>query len=79
MAFVRNGHRVLWTAATLSSTPPPPPSLLATEGEIMEELLLEFTALFQEPSELLPSRNRTHRIHRRGGLQAAASSSCQAA
>jgi hypothetical protein len=56
LAFVCNGHRVLWTAATSGSTPPPPPSLLATKGEIMEELLLEFTPLFQEPSGLPPHR-----------------------
>jgi hypothetical protein len=45
LVFVRNGYRVLWTAAVSGSTPPPPPSLLATEGEIMEVLLLEFTPL----------------------------------
>jgi hypothetical protein len=29
----------------------------------MEELLLEFTSLFQEPSGLSPHQNRTHHIH----------------
>jgi hypothetical protein len=36
---------------------------LATKREIMEELLLESVPLFQEPSGLPPSQNRTHRIH----------------
>jgi hypothetical protein len=40
-----------------------PQSLLAAKGEIMEELLLEFAPLFQEPSGLPPSQNRTHCIH----------------
>jgi hypothetical protein len=29
----------------------------------MEELLLEFTPLFQEPTSLPPARSRAHRIH----------------
>jgi hypothetical protein len=36
---------------------------LAAKREIMEELLLESVPLFQEPSGLPPSQNRTHRIH----------------
>jgi hypothetical protein len=45
LAFVHDGHRILWTAAASGSTSPPPPSLLSTEGEIMDELLLEFAPL----------------------------------
>jgi hypothetical protein len=45
LVFVCNVYHVLWTAAASGSTPPPPPSLLATEGEIMEVLLLEFAPL----------------------------------
>jgi hypothetical protein len=63
MAFVCNGHRVLWTAAASDSIPPPPLSLLSTTGELMDELLQEFSPLLQEPSGLPPSQNRTHNIH----------------
>jgi hypothetical protein len=55
LAFVRNGHRVLWfTMAT--------PSLLAAFADIMFELLAHFVPLFEEPSGLPSTRQRCHQI-----------------
>jgi hypothetical protein len=36
---------------------------LSAEGELMEELLHEFLALFQEPTGLPPPQNMMHMIH----------------
>jgi hypothetical protein len=63
LAFVRNNHWVNWSAAAAGSTPTPPPLLLAMDSELMDELLQEFTPLFQEPTRLPPARSRAHRIH----------------
>jgi hypothetical protein len=52
MAFVRDGHRVMW--ATPDTAIAPPTSLLAASGDIMEELLDEFDPLFIGPTELPP-------------------------
>jgi hypothetical protein len=61
--FIRNGHHVLWATVASGSTIPLPPSLLSAEGELMEELLHEFLALFQEPTGLPPPQNMMHMIH----------------
>jgi hypothetical protein len=50
MALVRNGHHVLW----MTTDAPPQPSLLTAEGNLMDELLLRFNALFTEPTGLPP-------------------------
>jgi hypothetical protein len=50
MAFVRNRHRVLW----MTVDTPPQPLLLIAEGDVMEEFLLHFNALFTEPTGLPP-------------------------
>jgi hypothetical protein len=59
LAFVCNRHRVLWTTADM----PPQPSMLITEGDLMEELLLLFDALFTEPTGLSLQQDHCHHIH----------------
>jgi hypothetical protein len=59
MAFVRNGHHVLWTTADA----PPQASLLSTKGDLLQELLLHFDVLFAEPTGLPPPRDSCHHIH----------------
>jgi hypothetical protein len=63
LAFVRNGHRVVWSAALSSPTLSSPATLLVMEGDLMDLLLQEFEGLFQEPTGLPPERSRSHRIH----------------
>jgi hypothetical protein len=46
MAFVRNGHRNLWTATDMT---PSPPHLLATDDDLMDDLLSQFEAVFVTP------------------------------
>jgi hypothetical protein len=58
MAFVRNGHHVLWTTADA----PPQPSLLSAKDDLLEELLLHFNTLFIEPTSLPPPWDRCHHI-----------------
>jgi hypothetical protein len=59
MAFVRHGHRVLWQT---TKTPPASPVLMATDADLMGDLLDNFTDLFVEPSGLPPPRDRCHEI-----------------
>jgi hypothetical protein len=56
MSFVRHGCAVRWSA----SAPPESlgPTIVAASGEVLEELLLRFTALFAEPTGLPPQRQR---------------------
>jgi hypothetical protein len=42
---------------------PPQPLLLIAEGDVMEEFLLHFNALFTEPTGLPPPWNHWHHIH----------------
>jgi hypothetical protein len=56
MAFVRNGHHVRWAMEGAA----PEPTLLAVEGDLMEELLLCFHALFAELSGLPLEWERCH-------------------
>jgi hypothetical protein len=58
ITFVRNGHWVLWTAASNS----PRVLLHSVTPDLMVELLHEFTSLFVEPTGLPPQRSRCHRI-----------------
>lgn len=58
IAFVHNGHRVIWSAASSS-----PRALLDTvTPNLMAKLLHEFAPLFAEPTGLPPQRSRCHRI-----------------
>jgi hypothetical protein len=59
MVFIRNGHHVLWTTTGV----PPLPSMLSAEGNLLEELLLYFDALFTEPMVLPLPRDHCHHIH----------------
>jgi hypothetical protein len=59
MAFVRNGHRILWTAA---DTTPSPPHLLVADGDLLNDLLSQFEAVFATPVGLPPARDHCHRI-----------------
>jgi hypothetical protein len=59
MAFVQNGHKVLWQVVTDDTVLP---VLMAAEGEMMDELLLHFSMLFTEPSGLPPQRACHHQI-----------------
>jgi hypothetical protein len=46
LAFVWNGHHIIWTAVAVGSTSPLPSSLFATESKLLDELLQEFVPLF---------------------------------
>lgn len=59
MAFVRNGARVLWTAA---ASPALPPGINTAALDLMEDLLAAFQSLFVEPLGLPLARSRCHRI-----------------
>jgi hypothetical protein len=59
MGFVRNGCRVFWTA---TPTSPGRTVLMATTPDLLDELLLQFTAIFEEPSGLSPERRQSHQI-----------------
>jgi hypothetical protein len=50
MAFVRNGHQVVWLVTKLAMLH----SLLAPPPNPMEELLFTFKPLFTEPAGLTP-------------------------
>jgi hypothetical protein len=56
ISFVRHGRAVRWSA----SAPPDPlgPTITAASGEILEELLLQFVALFVEPTGLPSQRHQ---------------------
>jgi hypothetical protein len=59
IAFMRNGHHVLWTAV---GSPTPSPCLAAVSVDLMEDLLQRFASLFNTPTGLPPPRDRQHRI-----------------
>jgi hypothetical protein len=59
IAFMRNGHHVLWTAAGSST---PSPCLVAVSADLMEDLLQSFASLFDTPTGLPPPRDRQHHI-----------------
>jgi hypothetical protein len=59
IAFVRNGHHVLWTAV---GSPTPSPYLAAVSADPMEDLLQSFASLFDTPTGLPPPQDRQHRI-----------------
>jgi hypothetical protein len=65
IAFVRNGHRVLWIAV---AHPTAPPSLCTVSGDIMGDLLAHFAPLFVEPSVLPPPCQRLHQIRLAPGM-----------
>jgi hypothetical protein len=56
MAFIRDGHRVVWSAAASSPTPP---TLLASSTNVMEDLLQQFASLFEVPRGLPPPLPRS--------------------
>jgi hypothetical protein len=56
MAFMRNGHRVTWTA--LDTVMPSPAPLFTATDDIMEALLEKFETLFATPCGLLLVRAR---------------------
>jgi hypothetical protein len=51
MAFVRNGHPILFTTAISSSSQL---TLMVVDGDLMDDLLLHFDNLFTKPSSLPP-------------------------
>jgi hypothetical protein len=51
IAFVRNGRRVQWTMAGMTS---PTPSLAAASVDLLLDLLQEFSSMFQDPTGLPP-------------------------
>jgi hypothetical protein len=59
IAFVRNGHHVLWIAA---GSPTLSPCLAVVSADLMEDLLQSFASLFDTPTGLPPPRDRQHRI-----------------
>jgi hypothetical protein len=58
LAFICNGRRVIWTASLANSM-----ALLATDDELMEALLQDFSPLFREPLGLPLPRSHAHQIH----------------
>jgi hypothetical protein len=62
---VRNGHNVLWTAASLASSPS---TALAAIDDVLEDLQLRFADLFAEPSGLPPVRPRCYQINLLPGM-----------
>jgi hypothetical protein len=59
MGFVRNGRRVFWTA---TPTSPGRTALMATTPDLLDKLLLQFAAIFEETSGLPPERRQRHQI-----------------
>jgi hypothetical protein len=59
MAFVRNGHHVLWQTP---DTLPAHPVLMVADADLMEDLLSTFSNLFIEPTGLPPQQDRYHEI-----------------
>jgi hypothetical protein len=59
IAFMRNGHHVLWTAA---GSPTPSPCLAVVSAGLMEDLLHSFASLFDTRTGLPPPRDRQHCI-----------------
>jgi hypothetical protein len=55
LAFVRNGHHVLWTAI---GAPDLHLSLLTPSAELLDDLLLTFDTVLTEPTGLPPLRQR---------------------
>jgi hypothetical protein len=67
LAFVQNGHHVVWMAAVPQA---PQPCLLAALTELLEDLLAAFDDLFAEPTRLPPQRQRCHHIRLFPGTEA---------
>jgi hypothetical protein len=63
LAFVHDGHRVVWSATSPRPAPSSLAMLLVVEGDLMNTLLQEFEGLFQEPTGLPPARSCSHKIH----------------
>jgi hypothetical protein len=63
LAFIRGGHRVVWSTTSSRPVPSSRTTLLAVEGDLMNMLLQEFEGLFQEPIGLPPACSHSHRIH----------------
>jgi hypothetical protein len=59
MAFVRNGHHVLWQ---ITDAPPAHPVLMAADADLLEDLLSTFSSLFTEPAGLPLQWDRYHEI-----------------
>jgi hypothetical protein len=59
IAFMRNGHHILWTAV---SSLMPSPCLAVVSTNLMEDLLQSFASLFDTPTGLPPPQDRQHRI-----------------
>jgi hypothetical protein len=59
IAFLRNGHHVLWTAA---GSPTPSPCLDVVSVDLVEDLLQSFASLFDTPTDLPQPCDRQHRI-----------------
>jgi hypothetical protein len=69
MDFVRNGHRVRWTATDVTPTPP---HVLATSTDLMDDLLAQFEHVFTTPVRLTMVRNHCHRIRLLPGMESVA-------
>jgi hypothetical protein len=59
LAFVPNGRHVLWSAA---ASPLSTPTLAAASLDMMDDLLLQYTRLFDTPIGLPPDCKCCHRI-----------------
>jgi hypothetical protein len=59
IAFVCNGHHVLWTTV---GSPTPSPCLVAVSTDLMEDLLQNFASLFDTPTGLPPPWDHQHCI-----------------
>jgi hypothetical protein len=59
MAFILNGHHVLWQTP---DTPLAHPVLMVVDADLLEDLLSTFSNLFVEPTGLPPQQDRYHEI-----------------
>jgi hypothetical protein len=66
LTFMHDGHQVCWRALNpaLSTS-----TLLATSNDVMEDLLLQFSALFAMPTSILPLCSCNHQIRLMPGTE----------
>jgi hypothetical protein len=69
LAFIRNGRHVLWSVA---ASPSSAPTLAVASPDMMDDLLLQYTCLFDTLIGLPLARKRCQRIHLSPGTEAVA-------
>jgi hypothetical protein len=59
IAFIHDGHRIVWSVASAS---PAPPTLLTTWVDVMDDLLQHFAPLFETSIGLPLPHKHMHQI-----------------